>query len=647
MRYATVLSAVVLAALPCFAQIETQPATVNQPQQPTSTLRARAHLVIVDVVVEDKSHNAVRGLKASDFSLLEDKSLQQIRNFEEHFPASSGDGTQATFTSRLPPGMFTNYTAVPSNSAINILLIDMLNTPVRDQPYLHDQLLKFARSQPEGYPTAVFGLSGGLYMLQGVTTDPKVLAATLLRKNMPGKSPMLDDTLRGGPDSQIRDLIVQNPDSDGPGISRTLAAIQAFDKSVNVERTEARASMTLDALNSLARYLAGMPGRKNLIWFAGGFPINATTTPASLNAAASTVGPITTDASDGRSGFSNFAGTAEQIHDTTNLLTRSQVAVYPIDARGLFTFNGMDAERAGTEYARSLQARPGAPGSTTYAGSDILDFSINVDAEHDVMSTIARETGGRAYFNANNLSRFASTAMQNGSRYYTLTYTPTNRKWNNRFRAIQVEMAVKGYNLSYRRGYYAQDPDSPSDSTREASQKNAALAPAPINPAAAAMLPGSPTPTEIMISARIHPASATTETVLAADNILDDPSHAIAYRRYIVETIADARNLQSTKLPDGRSHLSVEFVTFVYAPSGKRINRVTTTLVANLTPENYTLVLRKGLAIRQELSVPAKGDTSVRIGVHDRTSNRIGVIEVGTAELANVPIASPVSAGTQ
>src|ERR1039458_9318823 len=59
------------------------PATQQTPKT-TATLNARADLVVVDVVVTDDGHNPVHGLKASDFTLIEDKVTQQIGSFEEH-----------------------------------------------------------------------------------------------------------------------------------------------------------------------------------------------------------------------------------------------------------------------------------------------------------------------------------------------------------------------------------------------------------------------------------------------------------------------------------------------------------------------------------------------------------------------------------
>jgi VWFA-related protein len=608
-----------------------------------STLHTSAHLVVLDVVVEDKDHNPVRGLKASDFQILESNVPQHARSFEEHFPPSVGDAARLPFIPKLLPGMFTNYVPVPQNSAINVILLDALNTPQMDQSYLHDQLLAFVRSQPAGFPTAIFGLSQGLYILQGFTSDPKVLEAAIQRKDIPQKSLLLENSLLGNGNTTLNEFVAANAGGGAlgdQGISQALANMQGFDKYVGVERTESRASVTLDALNAIARYLSAIPGRKNLIWFSGAFPINpipsATLPPATTSPTAS----LLSGSVDSASGFSDFAGNEGEFRETTNLLARSQVAVYPIDARGLFGFSGMDAATSGTQYA--TRSNPNAPSPGLLAGNDISDFVANTAAEHAVMNTMARDTGGEAFYNANSLAKFATQAMRKGSFYYTLTYTPANTKWNGNFRKIAVQIEGSKYTLNYRRGYYADDPDEPNNR-----HEAAALAPTHSRPVTAAMMRGAPNPTQILISARVHPATASTEEMLAPDNVLDQPDklHSLGpLRRFVVECVADPNSIEVRQLPNGNRVFQAEFLTFVFDASGKRINRVSTRLEGDLTPENYALIQKRGLAVRQQISVPAKGETFMRIGVHDLLSDRVGTLEITTAQVASLPLVEPSTA---
>jgi VWFA-related protein len=73
------------------------------------------------------------------------------------------------------------------------------------------------------------------------------------------------------------------------------------------------------------------------------------------------------------------------------------------------------------------------------------------------MEQLAADTGGKAFFNTNDLNAAMMHAIENGSHYYTLVYTPTNKKMAGAYRKIEVKTTVGKYNLSYRRGYNADD----------------------------------------------------------------------------------------------------------------------------------------------------------------------------------------------
>ena len=179
------------------------PLAVAQTQQPAQsaatqppTLHASTQLVVVDVVVTDKNRKPVRGLKEADFSLNEDNVPQVFKHFEEHTALTAADATKFPEIPKLPPGVFTNYTPEPVNGAINILLLDTLNTPVKDQVFVRQQLLAYLNSAAPGTRIAIFGLSTHLLILQGFTSDPAILKAVAAKK-FAKNSPLLQDSAGG------------------------------------------------------------------------------------------------------------------------------------------------------------------------------------------------------------------------------------------------------------------------------------------------------------------------------------------------------------------------------------------------------------------------------------------------------------------
>ncbi len=83
---------------------------------------------------------------------------------------------------KFPPGVFTNYTPEPVNGAVNLLLLDTLNTPLTDQAYVRQQLIAYLNATPPGTRIAIFGLSSQLTILQGFTSDPALLKAVTSTK---------------------------------------------------------------------------------------------------------------------------------------------------------------------------------------------------------------------------------------------------------------------------------------------------------------------------------------------------------------------------------------------------------------------------------------------------------------------------------
>jgi hypothetical protein len=93
-----------------------------------TTLTATARLVLLDVVVTDAKGKPVKGMKASDFTLLEDGAAQALSSFQEHHAITPDEAAQAAAAVKLPPNHFTNYDPAPEESASTVILLDALDT---------------------------------------------------------------------------------------------------------------------------------------------------------------------------------------------------------------------------------------------------------------------------------------------------------------------------------------------------------------------------------------------------------------------------------------------------------------------------------------------------------------------------------------
>ena len=557
-----------------------QAAPSPAPGQPQYTIHARVPLTILDIVVTDAKGRPVHGLKQSDFTILEDKQPMQPNSFEER--RSDTPQPSAVAVKRdLPPNTFTNDTPVPSKpTPLVIILLDPLNVQIGEQQIVRKRMLDFVDKLPPGTRTAVFNLYAHLSIVQGFTTDRDLLKAAISPKKIaPTISPIEDpfqDSLNKDPRTDL-ELPTQKADMENRA--------RIVDR--QGEAAAYRAQYELSGLNQIARYLSGIPGRKNLIWFSGSFPLQFPPYPDNE--------PFPPPPGDMiRAQSYDFE---PQMHAALDLLARAQVAVYPVDGRGLMVplMPGLGVKQWQVENSKFV-----------------------IISEHFTMETIAEQTGGKAFYNTNDLAAAAEEAIQLGSDFYTVTYTPTNQKLDTRFRNIAVKVDQPNLHLTYRNGYYALDPGTSLSGVK---------IPRP-TPFQAAMLHGAPAMTEILFKVSAIRAPATEDT-LPENNQRSSSEMKPPYRRISLSYTTDIHTIAFTQGANGNYTADFEFQATVFsAATGAAIN-YTNREVRPLEPaSNYQSLLKDGAIATQEIDVPAKGEYFLRMGVHDLNSDRVGAIEI-------------------
>jgi VWFA-related protein len=588
-----------------------QPA-LAQNAPPVPSLTTGTQLVTLDVVVTDSKQNPVHNLSASDFTVLDNNAPQRIKSFEEHSAAN----VKPEPPLHLPPGNFTNYTSVPANAALNILLLDTLNTPLEDQSYVHNQIRLYLKNSPPNAPLAIFGLSSHLWLLQPFTADPELLRAAIDRKSLKS-SPLLNNAATGDKTQSFSVQMQESRASFSPDVIRRM---QQFEGGQSSKDLQLRARLTLQALSQLARYLAGLPGRKNLIWFSGSFPISILPDRSLLDP------------------FSVAGDSSDQFRKTTELLAHSQVAVYPIDARGLAGPSVYSVEDSGVQYDPTIH--PGA------FNKNLSDSTRKTADDNSTMLQMAEQTGGHAFLNTNRLADAVAHVVADGSNYYTLTYTPTDMVDDGRFRGIKLKLRRDGLTLAYRRGYYADPPKTSDGGNRSLAAvsttgftKLTSLAPVPVaDPMHDTMSFGSPVPTQITLKVLVVPAAGHPEETVASGNFAIPNARLIGpYRRYDITIAVDPSAVVFTPGGDGNRHADLMFRTYLYGRDGKLLNTSSRVADENLTPGLYERTLHTGVFFHQQISVPLKGEFYFRVGVHDVTADRDGAVEIPVASVKDLP----------
>jgi hypothetical protein len=268
-------------------------------------------------------------------------------------------------------------------------------------------------------------------------------------------------------------------------------------------------------------------------------------------------------------------------------------------------------------------------------------FFQQTSEEHGTMEQMAQATGGKAFVNTNGLKEAVEKAIDSGSNYYTIAYTPTNRKWNGDYRKIQVKLDRPGVALAYRRGYFADDPNAPGKNSQA---QNAKPDPNQYSALRAAMLHGGPEPTELIFAASVRAASTDTEAALVPGNQADKKVSG-PYRRYAVTFMANPKELSWTVTSDGAHRCTLEFMTFVYDANGARINVQYNGIGATIPDARFASVQNGNIKYMQQISVPAKGEYYLRLGMRDIASDHVGAVELPVAMVAKLPaVAVPLPA---
>jgi VWFA-related protein len=539
----------------------TSPATQESGEQ--FTIRQDVSRVVVDVVVTDSNGKPVRGLTQQDFSIYEDNKPQSVLSFD----AYTLDSNPSFFKKLppLPPNTFVNIATEPERGPLYVLLLDLVNCQQQDQPYARQQLLKFVEGKPEGTRFAVFVLSDGLHLVQGFTADRAQLYKTL------------------------------DPAHSIPHVPRI------FLLGRNYGRNDSVAAVSV--LKLIALYVDGLPGRKNIIWFSGGFPVD--------------LFPHNDDRPDMQ----------EEAMEALDALTRSQSAIYPVDLTGV----DPNAPRL-----TGAVPGPGKMGESSVLGQQMASGQAFSGAGQTVQDELANMTGGRAFYGRNDLKNELEEATEAGSNHYTMTYSPSNQTFDGKLRHIKVQLGLAGkYSLEYRRGYLATAPQSAiMPEYYKPSKKHEAVETANVRPVgdslSAYMQRGAPIAREVIFRAQVHALSSPQlATPAQMASLVDQPTYfherqkkhptkplsPIKLQTYVVDYQIIAR------LP----HLEV--AAGVYDDDDRLLNgdveEATSENPAASDPNAKFTYFR----VRQKIEVPVTA-VSLRLGVRDKSTDRMGTLEI-------------------
>jgi VWFA-related protein len=396
--------AVLMLALAASGQVK--PPAAEPAKEQDFKITTNSNLVIVDVTAKDKSGKPIEGLKADDFTILEDGKPQKVSVFEfQHLTMESEPAPTLTLEDQLklpedPKTVITSATPGKiqfHDKRLLVFFFDFSSMGIPEQLRAQDASYDYLKShitKDDMVAVLMFTGTGVPLVLSDFTADRDVLMTVL----------------KGLPIGEASDL-AGLADTGDDNSEDTGAAFVADETEFNIFNTDQK----LAAIEKAAKMLASFPEKKALVYFSSGVS---------------------------KTGVDNQA----QLEASINAAVKANLAIYPIDARGLMA----DPPGGGASKAASR-------GTGIYNGSQYNSQRAGINDSQETLYTLAEETGGKAFLDSNDIEAGITQAQEGMGSYYLLGYYSNNNAKDGKYRKITVKMNTKlaGVKLEHRQGYYA------------------------------------------------------------------------------------------------------------------------------------------------------------------------------------------------
>ena len=393
------ISAVMIGTLGLGSPVSAMAQQQGAPGQ-TYTFKATANIVLTNVVVRDKKTGAVvKDLKASDFTILEDKKPQRISSFDYQAvdqaavlaekSTVSGKATIADLLER-------NLAATPQqlrDHRLIVVFFDLSSMQDEDIDRAVDAAKDYVNKQMAPADlVALVSMSTGLTMDQDFTSDKAALLKGLSKYNGTDTTGFA----AGGTGST-------------DGTSDDASSFAADDSEYNSLNTDRE----LLAIRSIAKSLERVDQKKSMLYFSGGLSRSGIENQASLRAA-------------------------------TNEAAKANMAIYSVDTRGLQALPPVGDASKG-----SLR------GNSAYSGKAVTaQFNANF-ASQETLGTLSADTGGKAFFDSNDFAPAFQQVQHDTEAYYIVGFKSTNQAQDGSYRHLTIKVNRPDVSITYRPGYYA------------------------------------------------------------------------------------------------------------------------------------------------------------------------------------------------
>jgi hypothetical protein len=345
-----------------------------------------------------------------------------------------------------------------------------------------------------------------------------------------------------------------------------------------------RVRNTLEAMRSLGRALGGIPGRKEVIWLTAGFPFDLR--PQDRNVSEAEMAMVTLGDQQMSLGTRAAGSTANQFRESyakdilqaAAELSNAQVAIYPVDVRGL---------ASGMEGSGGVSGAHNPSAINDSAMSSMSDLA----STQETMRAMASETGGKAYVNQNEIKEGVRLALDDNAAAYTIGYYPENKKWDGRYRSIKVKVNKDAVELQSRKGYFAFDPAQVKD--RKGDQE------------VAETLRSNIPATLVTFSARAKTGDK---------------------GKLGIDFLVDPRTLSAEDASGGSKKFNFSYYAAIFSNDGKILTSRSMKVDQAFNADTYQKILQSGIMLHMDMDAAPAANEQLRLVVRDERTGYMGSV---------------------
>ena len=524
------------------------------PQSPQ--IRVSTRLVQIGVIARDKD-GPVQDLTKDDFIVFDQGKPREISVFS----IESG-ATAPELAKMLPPNTFSDLPQYGAGKprSVTVVLLDNLNTLYGSTPeskyestpfWVEDlalqrakmHLIEFIKALDPRDRVAIYGLRDSLRVLCDFTNDREQLLAILSKYDTSPATnrAVVEPARRTAPD--VDGVVPRESAGFENGAALTLAGMA----------NAARNAETMAALQSIAAHVANIPGRKNLVWLTANLP---------------------------------FSGAA-----MARVLGPANIAVYPVDARGLLAKQVPTGSVTGTADADDVSGASGHWDNMPGQSSQPIGIAT--------MEKVAEETGGQAFVNTNDITGAIRKAVEDSVVTYTLGFYLDASSLDGKFHEIKVQSKRKGLTLRYPKGYFAYKDDAPSQDRNQ----------------------------QVLLTSLRSPVEASLVPMEARVDRVSQPEP----NSLNLACAIDIRNIRLVQ-EGGLRRGAVAVYTIEQDATGKVLQKWDKAFNLQFTDNQYADLLRTGMLFRQTVHLRA-GTTTLRVLVEDPSTSNVGSLIIPLSEV--------------